>query len=370
MKKLALLFVMLLTLMVLVVACGGNENNNSGDAPNNNNENASGNEEANNEEANTDEGAANADDAEFTIRAGIGLNNEHPQYLGLVRFKEIVEEKTDGAIFVETYHSGQLGDDRTMMEALQLGSQEVTIPSTAPIANFVNEFSVFDFPFLFPNNEVADEVLDGEVGQKLLGMLDDQNLVGLSYWENGFRNLSNSTQEVASMDDFDGLTIRTMENDLHLDAFRTLGANPTPMAFTELFTALQQGTVDGQENPFATIYLEGFYEVQDYVSNTNHVYSPFVFMMSKTFFDSLPADYQEIVKDASVEAGTYQREINREANDKYLQSLIDEGMTYTEISDEDRAAMQEAIQPVIDEYSETIGQDLVDEVYEAIEAAK
>lgn len=374
MRKLTLLFVTLL-MLVVVAACGGNENNNNGDVTNNNNENASGNEEANNEEANNeeannDEGAANADDAEFTIRAGIGLNNEHPQYLGLVRFKEIVEEKTDGAIFVETYHSGQLGDDRTMMEALQLGSQEVTIPSTAPIANFVNEFSVFDFPFLFPNNEVADEVLDGEVGQKLLGMLDDQNLVGLSYWENGFRNLSNSTQEVATMDDFDGLTIRTMENDLHLDAFRALGANPTPMAFTELFTALQQGTVDGQENPFATIYLEGFYEVQDYVSNTNHVYSPFVFMMSKTFFDSLPADYQEIVTDASVEAGKYQREINREANDEYLQSLIDEGMTYTEISDEDRAAMQEAIQPVIDEYSETIGQDLVDEVYEAIEAAK
>jgi tripartite ATP-independent transporter DctP family solute receptor len=374
MKKIVLLFVMLLMLMVIVVACGGNENNNNGDVANNNNENASDNEGANNNDdvdnedgANNDEEAAT--DAEFTIRAGIGLNNEHPQYLGLVRFKEIVEEKTDGAIFVETYHSGQLGDDRTMMEALQLGSQEVTIPSTAPIANFVNEFSVFDFPFLFPNNEVADEVLDGEVGQKLLDMLDDQNLVGLSYWENGFRNLSNSTREVASMEDFDGLTIRTMENDLHLDAFRTLGANPTPMAFTELFTALQQGTVDGQENPFATIYLEGFYEVQDYVSNTNHVYSPFVFMMSKTFFDSLPAEYQEIVEDASVEAGTYQREINREANNEYLQSLIDEGMTYTEISDEDRAAMQEAIQPVIDEYSETIGQDLVDEVYEAIEAA-
>ncbi|MCD8510779.1 MAG: TRAP transporter substrate-binding protein [Bacillus sp. (in: Bacteria)] len=357
MKKLALLFLTLL-LALVVVACGGD---NAGDTTDTTeNENAS----------DATEEAAPAGDAQFKIRAGIGLNNEHPQYKGLLKFKELVEERTNGAIVVETYHSGQLGDDRTMMEALQLGSQEVTIPSTAPIANFVNEFSVFDFPFLFPSNEVADAVLDGEVGQNLLAKLDNQNLVGLAYWENGFRNLSNSVKPVATMDDFRGLTIRTMENDLHLDAFRALGANPTPMAFTELFTALQQGTVDGQENPFATIYLEGFYEVQDHVSNTNHIYSPFVFMMSKPFFDGLPAEFQEIVQEAAVEAGQYQRQLNREANNEYLQSLIDAGMTYTEISDEARAEMREAIQPVLDQYSERIGQDLVNQVFEAIEAAQ
>ncbi|WP_233254387.1 TRAP transporter substrate-binding protein [Salipaludibacillus keqinensis] len=368
MNKKLLVMVVGMLMMLLVVACG--DNNNGGNELNNNG--------ANDVETNEDNGAEEeveideeaAGDAEFTIRAGIGLNSEHPQYKGLEKFKELVEEETDGAIYVETYHSGQLGDDRSMMEALQLGSQEVTVPSTAPIANFINEFSIFDFPFLFPNSEVADEVLDGEVGQKFLDMLDDQNLKGLAYWENGFRDLTNSEQEVASVEDFEGLTIRTMENDLHLDAFRAMGANPTPMAFTELFTALQQGTVDGQENPFATIYLEGFYEVQDYVSDTHHIYSPFVFMMSKPFYDSLPEDYQTVVDEAALEAGEYQRELNREANDQYLENLIEEGMTFTEITDEAREEMREAIEPVLEEYAQQIDQDLVDEVYQAIEDAE
>jgi tripartite ATP-independent transporter DctP family solute receptor len=305
-----------------------------------------------------------------TIRAGIGLNDKHPQYLGLVKFKEIVEEKTDGAIIVETYHSGQLGDDRTMTEALQLGTQEVTIPSTAPLANFIPEFSIFDFPFLFPSEEVADKVLDGEVGQSLLEMLPEQNLVGLAYWENGFRDLTNSVRPVASAADFEGLKIRTMENDLHLEAFRALGANPTPMAFTELFTAMQQGTVDGQENPYATIYLSKFYEVQSHVSNTHHIYSPFVFLMSKTFYDGLTEEQQTIVKEAAVEAGKYERKLNREANEKYLDELVKAGMTYTEISPEARAEMKQIIQPVLDKYSEQIGQDLVDRVYQAVEDAQ
>lgn len=304
------------------------------------------------------------------IRAGIGLNDQHPQYLGLLKFKEIVEEKTNGAIEVETYHSGQLGDDRTMTEALQLGSQEVTIPSTAPLANFVPEFSVFDFPFLFPSEEVADVVLDGEVGQGFLEKLESQNLVGLAYWENGFRNVTNSKRAIATAADFKGLKLRTMENELHLEAFRALGANPTPMAFTELFTAMQQGTVDGQENPYATIYLQKFNEVQEHVSNTNHIYSPFVFLMSKKFYDGLTEEQQQIVRDAAVEAGKYERELNREANAKYLEDLQTAGMTYTEISPEEHAKMKELVQPVLDKYADKIGKDTVQEVYDAIEAAK
>jgi tripartite ATP-independent transporter DctP family solute receptor len=340
-------FVAILMLLALAACGGGNETN----------------EDATGEKEGTDTGEVK------TIRAGIGLNDQHPQYLGLVKFKEIVEEKTDGQIIVETYHSGQLGDDRTMTEALQLGSQEVTIPSTAPLANFVPEFSVFDFPFLFPSEEVADKVLDGEVGQKFLQKLEGQNLVGLAYWENGFRQVSNSKQAIETAADFEGLKLRTMENDLHLEAFRALGANPTPMAFTELFTALQQGTVDGQENPFATIYLSKFYEVQKHVSNTNHIYSPFVFLMSKTFYDELTEEQQQIVKDAAVEAGLYERELNREANAKYLASLQEEGVTYTEISPEAHAEMKELVQPTIDKYSEKIGKEIVAEVYKAIEEA-
>ena len=318
----------------------------------------------------TDSGAATEQVETKTIRAGIGLNDAHPQYQGLLKFKELVEERTEGSIVVETYHSGQLGDDRTMTEGLQLGSQEVTIPSTAPIANFVPEFSVFDFPFLFPSEEVADAVLDGEVGQKFLDMLPDQNLVGLAYWENGFRDLTNGVRPVATAEDMKGLKIRTMENELHLEAFRALGANPTPMAFTELFSAMQQGTVDGQENPYATIYLQKYHEVQDHVSNTHHIYSPFVFLMSKSFFDGLTEEQQQIVQEAAVEAGTYQRELNREANAQYLADLQEEGMTFTEITPEARQEMVDLVQPVLDKYAESIGSELVEEVYSAIEAAE
>ncbi|WP_281974526.1 TRAP transporter substrate-binding protein [Halobacillus litoralis] len=331
---------------------------------------ACGNGESDSSNGDSGESASEGSGDAKVIKAGIGLNDDHPQYKGLLKFKEIVEKETDGAIKVETYHSGQLGDDRSMTEALQLGTQEVTIPSTAPLANFVPEFSVFDIPFLFPNEEVADKVLDGEVGQELLGKLEEQNLVGLAYWENGFRDLTNSERAVASVEDFEGLKIRTMENDLHLDAFKALGANPTPMAFTELFTAMQQGTVDGQENPYATIYLQKFYEVQKHVSNTHHIYSPFVFLMSKSFYDGLSEDQQKIVKDAAVEAGKYERKLNREANEKYLEQLQEEGMEYTEITDEARQEMKDAVAPVIEEYKSKIGEETVDKVYKAIEEAK
>lgn len=349
MKKLFGLLSMVLLIAVLAACGNGDAESTSGDG---------------------DESASGDSGETKTIKAGIGLNSEHPQYKGLLKFKEIVEEETDGAITVDTYHSGQLGDDRTMTEALQLGTQEVVIPSTAPLANFVPEFSVFDIPFLFPNEQVADAVLDGEVGQELLTKLEDQNLVGLSYWENGFRDLTNSERAVETVEDFEGLKIRTMENDLHLDAFKALGANPTPMAFTELFTAMQQGTVDGQENPYSTIYLQKFYEVQKHVSNTHHIYSPWVFLMSKSFYDGLTEEQQKIVKDAAVEAGNYERELNREANDEYLQKLQEEGMEYTEITDEARQEMVDAVAPVVEEYKSKIGEETVEKVYQAIEDAQ
>lgn len=357
MKRSAFLLITLFLVLVLA-ACSG-DNTSDGESK-----------ETGSDAAEEASGNVASGDAEFTIRASIGLNSEHPQYKGLLKFKEIVEAETDGAIVVETYHSGQLGDDRTAMEALQLGSQEVTVPSTSPVANFITEFSVFDIPFLFPNEQVADTVLDGEVGTKLLDMLEEQNLVGLAYWENGFRDMSNSKRPIESIEDFEGLKIRTMENDLHLAAFSELGANPSPMAFTELFTALQQGTVDGQENPLSTIYIEGFHEVQQYVSDTHHIYTPFVFLVSKPFFDGLPAEYQEILRSAAIESGQYQREINREANEEFKQGLIDEGVEFTEMSEESIAELRDAVQPVVDDFSEKIGKDLVDEIYQAVEDAQ
>ena len=304
--------------------------------------------------------------AEYTITAGIGLNDESAQFASLEFFKELVEERSDGRIEVELYHSSQLGDDREMMEALQMGAQEMTCPSTAPIAPFVNDFKVFDLPFLFPSNEAADYVLDGPIGQDLLDQLEDIGIKGLAYWENGFRHLTNSVRPVAEPEDFEGLRIRTMENPIHLAAFRELGANPTPMAFGELFSAMQQGVVDGQENPWGTNYLQSFYEVNDYATDTGHVYSPFVLMIGLDYFESLPEDLQDIIQEAANEAKEHNRETNRAWNADYLEELK-QVMEVTILTDEQREALQEAVMPVYDEFADEIGQDLIDDVMAEIE---
>ncbi|WP_261133487.1 TRAP transporter substrate-binding protein [Bacillus sp. Marseille-Q3570] len=304
---------------------------------------------------------------ERTIKAGIGLNEDHPEGQALLKFKEIVEEKTDGKIKVQTYFASQLGDDLQMTEALKSGTQEVTIPSTSPLVGMVKEFGLFDFPFLFNSEEEADAVLDGEVGQAILEKLPEHNLVGLAYWENGFRNITNSKHPIETAEDFAGLKIRTMQNEVHLEAFQKMGANPTPMAFSEVFTALESKTVDGQENPLATIESNKFYEVQDYLSVTNHVYTPFVFLMSKTFWDKLSDEEKKIMEDAAVEAGKYNREINRKANEESLQNLKDQGMEVNEFSNEEKEKVQEQIQPVIDKFAEKFGEDLFKQMTDQLE---
>lgn len=307
---------------------------------------------------------------ERTLKAGIGLNEDHPQGQGLKKFAELVEQKSGGKMKVQMFFSAQLGDDQKMTEALQGGLQEITIPSTSPLVGMVKEFGIFDFPFLFNNGEEADAVLDGPVGQKLLEKLPEHGLIGLTYWENGFRNLTNSARPVATATDFQGLKIRTMQNKVHLEAFSALGANPTPMAFSEVFTALESKTVDGQENPLATIESNKFYEVQPYLSLTNHVYTPFAFLVSKKFWDQLSEEEKNILKESSVEAGKYQRELNREVNKKSLDNLKAKGMQVNDVTAEEKTKMQEIIKPVIASFAKEIGEDLVNELYSEIEKAR
>lgn len=311
-----------------------------------------------------------SDIKERIIKAGIGLNEDHPQGQGLKKFKEIVESKSGGKLKVQPYFSAQLGDDQKMTEALKGGLQEITIPSTSPMVGMVKEYGIFDFPFIFNDGKEADKVLDGPLGQKLLEKLPQHGLIGLTYWENGFRNLTNSKRPVATLEDFKGLKIRTMQNSVHLDAFKALGANPTPMVFSEVFTALESKTVDGQENPLATILSNKFYEVQPYLSMTNHVYTPFVFLVSKKFWDQLSDTEKKILKDAAVEAGKYQRELNREANKKAQDTLKEKGMKVNEIPAAEKAKIQEAIKPVIDKYAEQFGKDLVKELFDEVKKAR
>lgn len=300
-----------------------------------------------------------------TLRISIGVNDSHPEFEGIEKFKELVEAETDD-FDIELYHSGQIADDRSAIEMLQLGSLDITIPSTSPLVNFVPEYGVFDLPFTIPNEEVADELLDGEFGDHMLTLLEDQSLVGLAWWENGFRNLTNDVTPVATVEDVNGLKIRTMENAIHLDAWKALGANPTPMAFTELFTAMQQGTVDGQENPYPTIDLSQFGEVQEHVSNTSHVYTPFIFLFSKQIWDELTTEQQDILSEAAVEAGKYNRERNRTVAEESLERLK-ENMTFTEVTPEEHARFQETVKPVIEKHAGDIGEEIVEDYLTKIE---
>ncbi|MFD2922225.1 TRAP transporter substrate-binding protein [Halobacillus naozhouensis] len=303
---------------------------------------------------------------ERTLRAGIGLPKEHPEGQGLAKFKEIVEEKTDGKITIDAYYNAQLGDDQKMVGGLQAGTLDITIPSTSPMVGTIKQFGIFDFPFLFNSGEEADAVLDGPVGQKVLDKLPQHGLVGLAYWENGFRNLTNSVHPVDSVEDFEGLKIRTMQNEVHLDVFKKLGANPTPMPFSEVFTALEGQTIDGQENPLATILSNKFYEVQDYLSLTKHVYTPFVFLISKMTWDDLSEEEQKIIKEAAIEAGEYQRKANRKANEEALEELKAEGIKVNEFSQKEKEKIKELIQPVIDKYSKKYGEDLYQQMNEQL----
>jgi TRAP-type transport system periplasmic protein len=307
---------------------------------------------------------------ERTIKAGIGLNEDHPEGLGLKKFAEIVEEKSGGKLKVKPFYAATLGDDQKMTEALQGGMQEITIPSTSPLVGMIKEYGIFDFPFLFNNAEEADAILDGPVGQKLLDKLPEHGLIGLGYWENGFRQLTNSKHPVETSEDFKGLKVRTMQNEVHLDAFKELGANPTPMAFSEVFTALESKTVDGQENPLATIKSNKFNEVQEYLSLTKHVYTPFVFLVSKKFWDGLSEEEQKILKDAAVEAGKYQRQLSREEDKKAVEELKAAGMKVNEVSDEEKAKMKEIIAPVTEKFAEKFGKDLVDELNAEIDKVR
>lgn len=305
----------------------------------------------------------------FKISAGIGLNDKSAQYKSLVFFKELVEKNSRGRIKVDLYHSSQLGDDRKMMEALKMGTQEMTCPSTAPMTGFVNAFKIYDLPFIFPGEEVADYILDGPVGKKILDMLPAQGLIGLAYWENGFRQLTNSTRAVKTPEDMKGLKVRTMENPIHLAAFKVMGANPTPMAFGELFSAMQQKVVDGQENPWGTIFLQNFFEVQKFATDSGHIYSPFVLLISKKFWDKLPDDLKKIVQDAANESKVHNRKLNREMNAEYLEKLKTK-MDVTILTPEQRAKFQEAVKPVYDQFSKEIGTELVDEVMKLVKEYK
>ncbi len=311
-----------------------------------------------------------ADIQERSIKLGIGLAEDHPQGMGIKRFAEIVDKKSGGKMKVKNYFSGAIGDDVKMVSALQGGVQEMTIPSTAPLVGMIKEFGIFDLPFLFNSEQEVDAVLDGPFGQKMLERLPAKGLVGLCYWENGFRQLTNSRRAVTKADDIQGLKVRVMQNPAYLDVFNGLGANAVPMAFTELYTALETRTVDGQENPIPTIQSSKFNEVQKYLSLTRHTYSPFAVLVSKKFWDKLSGDEKKILQDACIEGRDYERKLARDGNARILEELKNSGMQVSEVPPAELARMREKVKPVVEKYSKEFGEDLYKELQAEIAKAR
>ncbi|WCK56409.1 TRAP transporter substrate-binding protein [Aneurinibacillus sp. Ricciae_BoGa-3] len=300
------------------------------------------------------------------IKLGSANSDKHTLYKGYEKFKEIVEAKTHGAIKVEIYPNGQIGNDQTMIQGLQTGTLEALGVSTSILANFSPGMYAFDLPFVFKDEKAADKVLDGQYGQKVGNALEDQGMVFLSYMENGFRNLTNSKHEIKTVDDVAGMKIRTMQSPMQLDIWKAMGANPTPIAYSELFTSMQQHVVDGEENPFGNIALDRFYEVQKYLTLTNHVYNPMGLVMSKKFFDSLTPEEQKIVKEAGVEAANLQRKLNREKNAEFYQTLVDKGMKVTKLTPDALQGFVNKVQPIYKTYASKIGQQNLDEFFKEI----
>lgn len=290
-----------------------------------------------------------------TIQLGHGQTEAHPYHLGAAKFAELVDSYTNGSVKVEIFPNGTLGAERDMVEGVSMGTVNACITTNAPLTNFNANFNVYEFPYLFASREEAHKVLDSEIGQSLMDELESINIIGLAYFENGFRNISNNKREVKTVQDLSGLKIRTMESEIHLAAFRAMGTNPTPMNWGEVYTALAQGTIDGQENPAMAILDGKIYEVNQYLSLTEHFYSPAELLMSADLFNSLTLEQQEGVKKAAAEACAYQREQAGEFNQSKLDTLKENGMTITEV---DKTSFQEATQSVYDDYQDKYGAQL------------
>ena len=294
-----------------------------------------------------------ADMSAVNLRLAHVVNERDGFHLSAVRFKELVEERSGGKITVELFPNAVLGDERTLLEGMQIGTVDMGVITNGPVANFVEEMAVFELPFLFPTPEDAYAVLDGPIGQELLGKLERVNLKGLAYAERGFRNLTNSQKPVNAPSDLQGMKIRVMENPVYIDTFRALGANAVPMAWTEALTAMQQGTIDGQENPVNVVHSFKLHETQGHMSFTRHTYAPAIFVMGLNRWNRLPEPAREVIHTAAQEAAEHGRAMNAQMQEEQLADLRAAGMQIVESPDV--SAFQAAVEPVYTKYESRFG---------------
>ncbi len=351
MKKVIALFLTLAMIFALA-ACGSQ-------SPSSTSDSGSANDPA---EAPAEEAAS---DDVIVLQAGHVLTEDSGYHQGLLRWAELVNERTDGHIKIEVYPNSTLGNERDMIEAVQMGMLDITIPNHAPMTNFTDAFNVFDLPFLFANRDEAYAVCDSDFAQGILDSLADINIVGISLWENGMRYLANNKLDVVDSSDLAGLKIRTMENTIHMASFTAWGADPTPMAFGEVYTSLQQGTIDGCEIPLETIYQNKIYEVANHITMTGHFYCTAPLLMSFNAWDRLTEEEQQILVDAANEVKPYERQLIKEADEAYYDLMKEEGVIFVDQIDADE--WRSAAQSVYDSFEQ---QDVLKQVQDIIAASK
>lgn len=305
--------------------------------------------------------ATAADITARQLKLGHLSPDDAPLGQGALKFAELVGKKSDNKIQIKVYPSGQLGSEAQQIGATQGRTQDFILLSTTPLSSVVKELQIMDFPGIVSTPAEADALLDGPAGKKMLGRFEGRNLVGLAFFENGFRHLTNNKKRVVKLEDMRGLKVRVQQSPSSIDVFQRLGTNPVPMSWNQLYTALETRTVDAQENPIATIHAGKLYEVQKYMTLTAHAYGANVLVGSKKLWESLSADERKIITEAAVEARNFQRKLSREKEQALMAEMIASGLSVDRFAPEEFDKLRAAVQPVLEKYSKDIGANVVGE---------
>lgn len=313
---------------------------------------------------------ATAANAEIKARIGHAMPDTHPQAMAMNKFSELASSYTNGNVKVTVYHNAVLGSDEKQLQAVQSGTQDLYIGTLAPLSSKVKEVQIWDLPFMFANEKEVYAVMDGEASKMIFKSIEPSGLVGLTWTGMGFRNLSNSKRAVTKMEDVTGLKVRVMANPVALETWKTIGANAVPMAFAEVFPALEVKALDGQENPLVHMYANKMQEVQKYISITNHVYTPVALVASKKFWDGLSASEKAGVQKAATEAGLLQRKLLDEADKDVIGKFQSAGVTISQVPPAELAKIQERVKPVVAKFAPVIGEEFVKKFYAEIDKAR
>ncbi len=314
-------------------------------------------------------GGSEAEVEKVVIKFSHDLLEGTPQDVGAQEFKRLVEEKSGGTIEVQIFPAGQLGDDVEIAEMLQTNTVQAALVPTAKLSGFTSTVQIFDLPFLFPTPEIAYQVFDSEITDEVFAPLLEVGMVGISVWESGFKQFTNNVL-IDEPSDFDGLKIRVMNSPLLIEQYKVVGANPVAIAFPEVYNALQQGVADGQENPLVSITNMKFYEVQDYMTISNHGYLGYAFLLSKDLWDGFDADTQEMIRAAAIEAAGVERAETARQESGFLETIAASGTQIIELTDAQRAAFEEAMMPVHENFADAIGRDLLQKTYDMIDSLR